>query len=72
MRMLDRNSAAYVPFFDPTSSSSASCFEESTAPSGNLASAMRNWFLIIENSAPVPPSREEAPPATNPARSQQG
>lgn len=52
--MLDWNSAAHIPFYDPTSSAAPSGFEESTAPSGNLASAMRNWILVTdEPSAPA-------------------
>jgi len=47
--MLDWNSASHINFFDPTSSGASSGFEESTAPSGNLASAMRNWIVVVEH-----------------------
>ena len=53
--MLDWNSASHVPFFDPTSSAASSGFEETTAPSGNLARAMRNWVLVVEQPGPPIP-----------------
>jgi len=53
MSQLDWNSASHVPFFDPTNSSDASWFQETTAPSGNLASILRNWALLLpERDAP--------------------
>jgi hypothetical protein len=64
--MLDWNSASHIPFFDPTSSAASSGFEESTAPSGNLASAMRNWVVVVERSLATGPKPEPIPPASEP------
>ena len=40
------NSASFPVFVDGTSSANPSCFEESTTPSGNLASIQKNWILL--------------------------
>ncbi len=45
--MLDSNSATYIPFLDHTDSAVSSGFDESTAPSGNLASQTRNWVTLV-------------------------
>lgn len=64
--MLDWNSATHIAFFDPTSSAASSGFDESTAPSGNLASAMRNWVIIVETKVQAPPSRAQSPSLPDP------
>lgn len=47
MNQLEWNSASHVPYLDPTNSSAASWFHETTAPSDNLGSIMRNWVLLL-------------------------
>lgn len=60
MKTVDGNSGSYVAYRDFTNSSNASMFCENSAPSGNLASIMRNWF-IVQNPAPEAAAEEPLP-----------
>jgi len=46
MNQYSSNSASFPVFIDGTSSAIPSGFNESTAPSDNLASIQRNWILV--------------------------
>jgi len=46
MNQYSSNSGSFPVFIDGTSSAIPSGFNESTAPSDNLASIQRNWILV--------------------------
>lgn len=60
------NSASFPVFIDGTSSAMPSGFNESTAPSDNLASIQRNWILVspanVQDHAGPPAERGQASP----------
>lgn len=58
--MLNHNSSEYPVFRDGTSTANASGFDETTAPSGNLASMMRNWIVVT--SPPLTVQEQAIPP----------
>jgi hypothetical protein len=68
MNQYSSNSASFPVFIDGTSSAMPSGFNESTAPSDNLASIQRNWILVSPTKVqdPTSPSTEpeevRAPP----------
>ena len=60
MNQYSSNSASFPVFIDGTSSAVSSGFNESTAPSDNLASIQRNWILVSPSKVqdPTHPSSE--------------
>ena len=60
MNQYSSNSASFPVFIDGTSSAVSSGFNESTAPSDNLASIQRNWILVSPTKVqdPTSPSTE--------------
>ncbi len=65
MNQYSSNSASFPVFIDGTSSAMPSGFNESTAPSDNLASIQRNWILVsptkVQDRVNLPVEPEQAP-----------
>ncbi len=49
-----QDSSTHPPFVDGRSSANSGAQTESTAPSGNLASILRNWTLLSSEEMPSP------------------
>ena len=62
--MPETNSSNNPSFVDGTSSGLPMPATETTAPSGNLASVMRNWIVVTP---PAPSQPEAKPPITREA-----
>ncbi len=61
MNQYSSNSASFPVFIDGTSSAMPSGFNESTAPSDNLASIQRNWILVSPTKVQDPSSPSTEP-----------